>query len=82
MTIKWNETCDGNVHVDDGCMGFWATFPEGTTAKQALDAYMSTADYSAATKPFTIRATIEATGETCSTRYEPDDGLGLDADDR
>lgn len=46
--IEWNQVKQGNVHVSDGVGVFWATFPDGTTAQEALDEYMSTADYDGA----------------------------------
>jgi hypothetical protein len=55
----WNQVQNGNAHVSDGVMGFWASFLPGTTAQEVLDNYMSTADYSAATCDFTVTATIE-----------------------
>ena len=59
MTQKqWNQAGEGNVHVSDGQEGYWTTMPEGTSAQQALDTYMATADYSSATESFVIRATV------------------------
>lgn len=55
-TIKWNQAGEGNVHVTDGGQGYWATVPSEWTVEQALDEYMSTADYSEATATFTVRA--------------------------
>ncbi len=59
MATKWNEVPSGNAHVSDGAMGFWATFPSGTSAQAVLNEYMSTADYSSATGTFTVSAEIE-----------------------
>lgn len=47
--IRWNQVQDGNAHVSDGQEGYWAHFPDGTSAKEVLAAYLATADYSAAT---------------------------------
>ncbi|MGA7122344.1 MAG: hypothetical protein WBY94_19735 [Polyangiaceae bacterium] len=58
-SIKWNETQDGNAHVSDGAVGFWANFPPGTSAKAVLDEYMSTADYDGATAEFVVTAEID-----------------------
>jgi hypothetical protein len=67
--VKWNQVGDGNAHVSDGVMTFWATFPRGTSAKAVLEAYMSTADYSGSTKPFRVVAEID--GHMASTRVQP-----------
>lgn len=69
MANRWNQTKQGNAHVSDGAEGFWATFPDGTSARQVLDEYMSTADYSGATGMFTV--TAEINGELCSCRVGP-----------
>ncbi len=66
---QWYQTRRGNAHVSDGSMGFWATFPKGTTAKTVLDDYMSTADYTAATAAFTVEAEID--GHIASVRVGP-----------
>jgi hypothetical protein len=71
MMIKWNQIREGNVHVDDGCMGWWATVPPEWTARQALDAYMSTADYSEARAHFRVTVTMLASGDMASTVFEP-----------
>lgn len=65
----WNEIGEGNAHVGDGCVGSWATFPEGTTAQAVLDDYMSTADYDGATGEFTVTAEID--GQLASCRVGP-----------
>ena len=65
----WNQAGEGNVHVSDGREGYWATMPDGTTAQQALDDFMSSADYSAATKSFVVRATVG--DDVAETTYEP-----------
>jgi hypothetical protein len=75
-TIEWNQIKAGNVHVLDGVMGFWAEFPEGVTAREALDEYMAFADYSGATRSFRVTATVLAganEGQMASTTYEPED---------
>jgi hypothetical protein len=75
----WNQTQQGNAHVEDGAEGFWASFPEGTTAQAVLDEYMSTADYSGATGSFVVRAEIG--GATASVRIGPG-GEGWERDAR
>jgi len=57
----WNQNQDGNAWVNDGAEGYWAHFPAGTTAQDVLDDFMSTADYSAATGTFAVRAEISGT---------------------
>ena len=66
---KWNQQQQGNAWVTDGQEGFWATFPKGTSAKEVLDSYMDTADYSGATGTFTVRAEID--GDVASVRVGP-----------
>lgn len=66
---KWNEAGRGNARVSDGCMGFWADFPVGTSARAVLYDYMSTADYSAAMVSFTVEAEID--GDVASVRVGP-----------
>jgi hypothetical protein len=68
-TPRWNQAQEGNAWVSDGQEGFWATFPEGTTAATVLTEYMSTADYSGATGTFCVRAEID--GDTASIQVGP-----------
>lgn len=57
--IEWNQAKRGNVRVTDGSdVGNWATFPATVTAREALDAYLATADYSGATSRVTVTAEI------------------------
>jgi len=65
----WNQTQQGNAWVSDGAEGYWAEFPAGTSARQVLDAYMATADYSGATATFTVRAEID--GQVATVRVGP-----------
>ena len=67
--VEWNQQQEGNAHVSDGQEGYWATFPQGTSAKKVLDVYMSTADYSAGTGTFTVTAKIG--GDVASVRVGP-----------
>lgn len=67
--IKWNEIGQGNAHVSDGCMGFWAEFPAGTSAREVLAEYMLTANYTGATGTFVVRAEID--GDLASVRVGP-----------
>ena len=76
--VGWSEINGGqNAHVSDGCMGYWADFPSGTSAADVLEAYMATADYSGATADVTVTATID--GETASVVVGPD-GEEFDGD--
>ena len=63
MATKWNQTKDGNAHVTDGAEGYWATFPVGTSAKEVLDIFLDTADYTGATGKFTVEAEIGGEGD-------------------
>lgn len=63
---NWNQHCYGNAWVNDGAVGFWATFAAGTTAQKVLDDYMSTADYSAATGLFQVCAVIDGDVAICT----------------
>lgn len=56
---KWNQSQVGNAHVSDGCMGYWAEYPVGTAAIDVLNDFLSTADYSASTADFVVRAEID-----------------------
>lgn len=67
--IRWNQAAIGNAHVSDGQEGFWARFPRGTSAREVLDLYLDTADYSGATGHFTVRAEIG--GQVASARVGP-----------
>ncbi len=55
--------------LSDGAEGYWAEFPEGTSAQAVLDDYMSTADYSGATKAFVV--TAEIGGQVAQVRVQP-----------
>ena len=72
--IRWNQVQRGNAHVTDGAEGFWADFPPGTSAQAVLDAYLATADYSAATGSFTVTAEID--GNVASVRVGPGGVVG------
>jgi len=65
----WNQAMQGNAHVSDGAEGYWAEFPEGTSAQAVLDDYMSTADYSGATQAFDVVAEIGC--RFASVRVQP-----------
>ncbi len=67
--VKWNQNKDGNAWVSDGAEGYWAHFPPGTSAKEVLDVFMETADYSNSTITFTVRAEID--GDVAEVRVEP-----------
>lgn len=67
--VTWEQVPGGNAHVADGCMGFWAEFPRGSTARQVLEEYMATADYTSATEEFEV--TAEINGEICSCKVGP-----------
>ena len=69
MATKWNQTKDGNAHVTDGAEGYWATFPVGTSAKEVLDIFLDTADYTGATGKFTVEAEIG--GQLASVQVGP-----------
>lgn len=70
----WNQEGKGNVLVADGAEGFWAEMSLDVSAQEALDAYLSTADYSAATSKFQVTATILAgdhKGDMATMIYDP-----------
>jgi hypothetical protein len=72
--VAWNQAVRGNVHVSDGAEGFWAQMRPDVTAQEALDEYMSTADYSAATGAFTVTAEVlsgKHEGDTKTLRVGP-----------
>ena len=69
VRVKWNQNKDGNAWVSDGAEGYWAHFPPGTSAKEVLDVFMETADYSNSTITFTVRAEID--GDVAEVRVEP-----------
>lgn len=74
IPIDWRTTPCGNVHVTDGSdVGNWAQLSESVTAEEALEAYLATADYSGATSPVTVTATVLSgmhEGQTARTTVE------------